>query len=112
MNLITIQYKGKKEWFHVIKQFEESNAMVATCKGNIFFITKNSYDYYHNIYNINDVKERIQEVKSEKWRDQDYKLKTLELLDIAYVIMISEIRESRIEYIIEEDPYKYLILAC
>jgi hypothetical protein len=112
MNLVTIQYKGNKEWFHVIKRFEEANAMVATCKGNIFFITKNSYDYYHNIYNINDVKERIQEVKSEKWRDQDYKLKTLELLDIAYVIMISEIRESRIEYIIEEDPYKYLILAC
>ena len=112
MNLVTIQYKGNKEWFYIIKRFEESNAMVATCKGNIFFITKNSFDYHHNIYNINDVKERIQEIKSEKWRNQDFKLKTLSLLDSAYKIMLSEIRETKIDYIIEEDPNKYLILAC
>jgi hypothetical protein len=104
IRIVNLRYKGKKEYFTIIKEIDSH--FVATHNGNILFVVKNRFsEDYYEFYNLNDVIQKIEQIKKMNWRNNDYKIKTLILFENAYEIMLSHLRDVKIDFILEKNIY-------
>jgi hypothetical protein len=96
IRIVNLRYKGKKEYFTIIKEIDSH--FVATHNGNILFAVKIRFsEEYYEFYNLNDVIKKIEQIKKENWR-----IETQILFENAYEIMLSHLRDMKIDYLIEK----------
>ena len=104
IRIVNFRYKGKKEYFTIIKEIDSH--FVATHNNNILFAVKIRFsEEYYEFYNLNDIFKKIEQIKKENWRNNDFRIETQILFENAYEIMISHLRDVKIDFILEKNIY-------